>query len=532
MWRIRSARSSTASSSTAVILAAILATAAGSAAAQVIDTVIVENANIFDERDRSLAARWANALHVTTSPWVVRRTILLRAGEPYDSALVVESARALRRLGVFRFVAIDTLRVESRLAARVRTADGWSTRPTLSFAVTSGDATWAVGLREANLLGTAIGAGARYRSTPDRDGLELDFFNPHFLARHGMLELHYANYSDGRRLEWAAGKPFRETITPWALTTDGLDARQRILVFRGGALDSTVERVVTVAAVRGGVALTATPRDVFRVWGSLAWRREDFLPDTAGARAPYSTFLTAGAGMEAVRVRLRTIEGFNSYARSEDVDLSQVLRVGVWVAPSSGGYPSERAGAGPEVAGQLSTVWRGGFSLLRAAGRGIWTSAGLDSGRVEGAITLASQNLPRQTIILHGEGGAAEAPAPGGEFDLWLNGRGPRLFGAHAFTGTRRSWIVLEDRFLVQSDWLGLIGVGLAPFVEWGGAWYADETPRTGGNAGLALRLGANRSVRGSTFELAGGWRFGVGWEDRRWALTVRTGYRFAAPEP
>jgi len=532
MWRIRSARSCTASSSTVAILLAIVAAAAGSAAAQVIDTVIVENANVFDERDRSIGARWANALHVTTNPWVVRRTILLRSGEPYDSALVVESARALRRLGVFRFVAIDTLRVDGRLATRVRTADGWSTRPTVSFAVTSGDATWAVGLREANLLGTAIGAGARYRRTPDRDGLELDFLNPHFLARHTTLELHYANYSDGRRLEWAAGRPFRETITPWAVTTDGLDARQRILVFRSGVLDSTVERLVTVAAITGGVALTATPRDVFRVWGSIAWRREDFRPDTAGAPVAYSTFVTAGAGMEAVRVRLRTIEQFNSYARSEDIDLSQMLRVGLWITPSGWGYPSARAGAGPDVAGQLSTVWRGGFGLLRATGRGIWTSAGLDSGRVEAGLTLASKNLPRQTLILHGEGGAAEAPAPGGEFDLWLSGRGPRLFGAHAFTGTRRAWIVLEDRVLVHNDWLGLIGVGIAPFVEWGGAWYADETPRTGGNAGLALRLGANRSVRGSTFELAGGWRFGAGWQDRRWALTVRTAYRFAAPEP
>lgn len=528
---MRCDRSSTASSSRGPTLAAVLVLVACPLAAQTIDTVIVESANIFDERDRTLPARWANALHVTTSPWVVRRTILLRPGEPYDSARAVESARALRSLGIFRSVALDTLRLDGRLAVRVRTADGWSTRPTLSFAVTDGDATWAVGLRESNLLGTAIRAGARYYDTPDRYGLEFDFLNPHFLTRNTTIALRYADYSDGRRVAWNAGRPFRETVSPWSVATDGLDARERVLVFRAGTLDSAVQRFVTVVALRGGLALTATPRDFVRVWGAALWRREDFRADTTTAAPAYSTFWTAGAGLELAHVRLRTIEHFNTYARSEDLDLSQMLRVGVWIAPSGWGYPAGRAGVGPEASGQVSTVWRGGFGLLRAGGRGIWTGAGLDSGRVEGMLTLASQNLPAQTLILHAEAGAAEAPAPGGEYDLWVSRRGPRLFGAHVFTGTRRVWLLLEDRVLVHDDWLGLMGVGLAPFVEWGGAWYPDEAKRSGGNAGLSLRIGATRSSRGSTFELAGGWRFGTGWIDRRWAMTIRSAFRFAVPE-
>ena len=513
----------------AVALALLAATRL---AGQTVDTVIVENANIFDERDRRSVARWANALHVTTSPWVIRRTILLRAGAPYDSARAIESARARRALGVFRAVGIDTVRVGGRLGVRVRTADGWSTRPSFRFSATDGDATWALGARESNFLGTAIALGLQYRRTPDRGGLELDFVNPHFLTRNAILGLGLRDYTDGRRAEWVGGRPFRETVAPWALETYGEDGRERMLVFREEVLASTDRRYRTLVGVRGGFALTATTRNVVRLWGSALWRREDYAPDTAHATPGRSVSVSAGAGLEAIHVRLRVLERFDSYARSEDIDLSQLLRVGVWAAPRAWGYPGDRAGVGPTFAGQLSTVWRRGFGVLRARGWGVFTGAGLDSGRVEGALTIASQFLPRQTLILHAEGGAAENPAPGGQYDLWDTRRGPRLFGAHVFTGTRRAWAVLEDRIVVADDWLGLMGVGVATFVEWGGAWYAADPRRLGGNAGLALRIGPTRSARASTVEIAGGWRFGTGWDAKRWALAVRTAFRFADLDP
>jgi hypothetical protein len=514
------------------VAVAIVLLGATRLAGQTVDTIIVDNANIFEERDQRTIARWANALHVTTSPWVIRRTILLRAGTPYDSARVMESARALRELGVFRSVGIDTLRVDSRLAVRVRTADGWSTRPSFRFSATDGDATWALGARESNLLGTAVSLGLHYRSTPDRAGLELDFLNPHFLARHLILGLGYRDYTDGRRTEWVGGRPFRETVAPWALETWGEDGRERMLVYREGVLAATARRYRTVVGLRGGIALTATTRNVVRVWGSAMWRREDYAPDTAGAVPGYSTFVSAGVGLEAVHVRLRVVERFDSYARHEDVDLSQVLRVGAWIAPAAWGYTGDRAGISPTLAGQLSTVWHRGFAVLRLRGWGVFAPAGLDSGRVEASATVASQFLPRQTLLLHGEGGVAERPAPGGQYDLFETRRGPRLFGAHVFAGTRRTWVVLEDRVVIADDWLGLVGVGLAPFVEWGGAWYASDPSRHGGNAGLALRMGPTRSAQATTIEIAGGWRFGSGWDDKRWALSVRTATRFAELGP
>lgn len=115
-------------------------------------------------------------------------------------------------------------------------------------------------------------------------------------------------------------------------------------------------------------------------------------------------------------------------------------------------------------------------------------------------------------------------PKPGAEFDLWFDQRGPRLYGAHAFTGTRMTWLAFEDRILVAEDLWGMVGLGLAPFVDYGGAWYENEGARVGGDVGLALRFGPTRAVRGDAGELAVGYRFGAG---TGWAIALRRGFNF-----
>jgi hypothetical protein len=497
--------------------------------AQTIDTVVILNANVFDDGqvdEFGFLARAANALHIKTRASVIRRSLLLDAGDAYDSARVAESERALRALSVFRYVVLDTARVRGRLALVAATGDGWTTKPQANFSTAGGDATWEVGIVEDNLLGTATTLTVGYRKTPDRGAVVLRYLSPHFLLRRASLFLEYLDRSDGRRGGWRYGVPFYQTAARRALWFWGEAADENVLVFRDGELDTTVTRVALRVGLSGGVALRATSRGYTRLWGTVAWRREDFV-DTTASVVPRSVFGGAGVGVELGHVRFRVLEQFNSYARREDVNLSQVLRLGVWAAPRAWGYEGSRAGIGPEVRGQLSTVWRRGFAVLRGAAQGGFGSAGLDSGRVRASVTVADQTLPRQTWILFAEGGVAERPKYGDEFDPWIEGRGPRLFGAHAFTGTRMAWGALENRILVDDEVAGLFGVGLAPFLDWGGAWYADEPPRYGGNIGLALRLGPTRSVRAEAGEIAVGYRFGEGWGSRRWAVSVRKGFVF-----
>src|SRR5206468_5867475 len=209
-------------------------------------------------------ARLANRLHTRTRAGIIRSTLLVNPGDRYDSARVAESERALRNLFVFSRVRIDTTRLDGRLALRVATADGWSTKPQIGYSSAGGDVSWLAGLVEENLLGTATSLTAVYNKTPDRSIFDLGYLNPHFVGRRARLQGEYASKSDGKRGVWFVGVPFYETAARAALATDGEAASERVLVFWDSALYTTVERRALRLGVTAGFAPHATSRDYVR----------------------------------------------------------------------------------------------------------------------------------------------------------------------------------------------------------------------------------------------------------------------------
>jgi hypothetical protein len=216
--------------------------------------------------------------------------------------------------------------------------------------------------------------------------------------------------------------------------------------------------------------------------------------------------------------------GYAGFAREEDVDLGTTVRVGLQLAPKVFGY--ERNGLGPEVSGRVGARIPSGFAYIDAVANGLYTGAGLDSGAVQLAGTVVLQAGARHVGVLHVEGGWLKDPVPGEEFDLGL-GSGPRAFGSHAFTGNRSVFATAEYRYTVVDDLWGMVGLGLAGFVDHGGAWYAGSRRRLGWDAGVGLRVGASRSsdTPALRFDLAR--RFANDVEGAGWVVTVGKGFAF-----
>ena len=502
----------------------------GGRLAPVIDTIIVVNHNIFATGDRapSFLAGLINALHRTTRAGVIRRTILFEPGMRYDSAQVVESERLLRDLGVFRDIKFDTLRVGDRLALRVTTGDGWSTSLNLGYSTTAGSVSWLMSATERNLLGTATALSVALHHNPDRNNLSFLYQNAAFLSRRTALNLEYDDLSDGRRTVWSYGQGFYQTASRFAVQDSGEAAHNRVLMFRNNRLSAAYQRKVLISTNTVGWAPLATSRDYLRLTLSSVIRREDY-QDTVLSLPPspqvfprhlYGSF---GIAAEASHVRYAQIVHFNSFGRHEDLDLSQTAGVGLWAGPKVLGYGAH-AGVAPQAHFQLSGAWPGGFVSLRGQALGMYTRSGIDSGRVTTALTAVTTSIPSQTLIVHAEAGAVTGTAPGGEFDLWRDGNGPRLYGAHVFTGSRMTWIAVDDRITLASEVWGLFGLGIAPFYDWGGAWYGVQAPNTAADAGVALRVGPTRSIGGDVIELAVGYRWGPAGAGGRWAATLGTG--------
>ncbi len=499
-------------------------------AAQADDTlraVVLDRRDIFDPEERGFVPRVGNALHIQTRPATIRRELLFRAGEPFDSARIAESERNLRALGVFRRVVIDTIRTDSGLVAHVVTKDGWSTQADWRFRSTGGEVAFTIGLVEDNLLGTASSAAVRYRKTPDRSLVTLAFRRPRLFAGAVGLGAVWEDRSDGRLSGLALEQPFYSLTSTIGFRVEGEDRDERILQFFDGADEArdTLTHRFSLGRASVAWALRASSEGYLRFGVMGQVRREDFRPESS--TAPLEKTITGAIGpyITLNRANFLVTRGVAGFAREEDVDLGLTVRLGLLAAPAVFGY--ERGGIGPQLNARAGGRVPGGFGYLEALANGLYDSEGLDSGSVQLAATAVLQPAANHVGILHVEGGWLKDPVPGAEFDLGL-GIGPRAFQSHAFTGDRGYFGTAEYRVTVLQDFLGMIGLGVAGFVDYGGAWYAGSPKRTGWDAGLGLRLGASRSTDTDALRFDLARRFGNDAEGPGWVLVIGKGFLFS----
>jgi hypothetical protein len=495
--------------------------------APIIDTVVIQRQDVFDSIEAGpWLTRTANKLHVVTNEGVVRNEFLFHAGEPYDSARIAETARNLRSLGIFREVAIDTVRIDSALAVRVITKDAWSTRLNISFRSSGNQAAWALGVNEGNVLGTASQALVQYRQDPDRSSWQLGFARSRLIARTIGLAALYYDISDGRAASLLVAAPFYSQETRWGAGVSGQYFSGRVFRFTNGqsVASDTLERRLGLLRLEGAYAPIAGPEGFLRVGLTGDLKRDDFVPEAFVGPIPSTITGTLGPFLHASRAQFLVTRNFVSFGQEEDVDISSTIRATVYVAPHAFGYAQD--GVGPALFASTGFRLPFGFVIASGRGSGLFSSAGLDSGSAVLAGTIALQPGLRHLLLLHGDGGWQKNPTPGQEFDLGL-GIGPRAFPAHAFTGDRAFYTTAEYRWTAVSEWLKVMAVGLAGFADYGGAWFHDATRRTGTDFGLGLRLGPSRVAREPPLRLDLAYRLANDVESKGWIFVIQKGFPF-----
>jgi hypothetical protein len=267
------------------------------------------------------------------------------------------------------------------------------------------------------------------------------------------------------------------------------------------------------------MALRANARGYLRLGVSGQVRRDDYAEESAVDTLGKTVTGAVGAFLQWRRARFFVSTGLQGFGREEDVDLGTSVGVGFNLTPKGFGYPEDGIVPAIGIRSGFGRIDR--FLQLYANASGRFTSAGLDSGSVHLAGTAFLQPWRRHLLVLHGAHGWQRRPAPGAEFDLGL-GLGPRGYRQHSFTGDRAFFTMAEYRYTVSEEFLRLSAIGLAGFVEYGGAWYKGDERRTGWDVGLGLRFGITRSptirttrldvlYRGKTGADKGGWTYSLG---------------------
>lgn len=497
----------------------------------VVDSIAIITENVFspEEARKTGIFRVANGLRFKTQHWVVAREVLLKVGQPYDSLLAEETERNLRQLGLFRQADVDTARVDGRLVVTVHTRDAWSTQPLIQLSLAS-DGTWTgrFGLTESNLLGTGNLGHVAWRKEVDRDGLEFATELRRVAGSDVNVGGRYYNLSDGNFGDWFVGDPWRAFSDRHAVVYRGEAAARQALRYRveSSTVTDTTRYWRDTYAHRlvAGVATRATPRAYTRIGILGEYRSQKYvlLSDTSQA-VPDTIQGFVGVFGEYRRSQFLVTRFLNGFA-TEDIDLSESLALGLTLAPTAFGFP--KTGLGPSLSMQAGSPLGDGFVHGRLQANGLFNSAGLDSGRVVLRVTIAQKPGVRHATVLHARAGMMENPPPGGEFDLGFEFP-PRSWSPHSFVGTRTLWGTVEHRWFPFDQILSLAGLGLAGFLDYGGAWYADQSPRWGGAVGIGLRTGWSRSLVADTGRIDIGYRFGQDVTGSRWVVSFGGGWIF-----
>jgi hypothetical protein len=472
--------------------------------------------------------RLANALHADTRAFVIRRELLFAAGEPYDTARVKESERNLRALGFFRAVEIDSVRTDSGLIVRVRTADAWTTSASVAVRTSGTQSSVDLALSEANFLGTGAVAALGYVNDPDRSSILLAVDAPRVIRHRIGVGASYLDRSDGRAASLSVRFPFVSLVSRAGASLSAQFFDGRVLRFAGGrqtAVDSLRRRF---EIVRGEVAWasTASRRGYVRIGLAGQIRRDDFTPQAFPDPVPRTVTAASGPFVSVRRPRFIVVRNVNTVGRVEDVELGVQLRGSLLAAPRAWGY--ERDGVGASVGIVLGQRIPSGFAFLQAGANALRTGAGTDSATAHASTTVVLQRTDRHLFVGYASIGALKNPQPGAEFDLGL-GYLLRAFPAHSFTGDRYYSLTGEYRWLIWPRLLGLVGVGVAAFADHAGAWFQGFPRRTGSEAGAGLRFASIREA-GTVWRLDLSRRLAHDTNRAAWVVSLGRGFVFQTP--
>ena len=494
--------------------------------APVIRNIVIDRAEVFDsaEAKRFWGFGLVNVLHARTRLYVIRRELLFAAGEPYDTASANESARNLRALAIFRDVWIDTVTTDSGVTVHVRTTDGWTTN--LGFGLRTSGTQHVINafVQETNLLGTRTIATLGYENDPDRTTVLFGFDTPRLIANRVGIGASYSRLSDGHAAGATLNAPFfslssrRGGFLAWGLF-DG-----RVLHYEAGDPfpKDSAHRQNAILRAEGAVALDASPRGYFRLGFTGRVLRDDFGVQGSTTTLPRTITVAVGPYVAARRPRYIQVHNYEAMGRVEDVDLGPSVRTDVLLAPSAWGY--DRNGLGGRLAASVGARVPAGFAQAGATLSGLHSSTGVDSSSVEASLLTVVQPNASHLLVGRIAGGKLDNPPFGSEYDLGL-GYAVRAFPAHAFTGDRYYLANGEYRYLVLPRFMGLFGLGIAGFVDHGGAWFDGMERRTGTDAGFGFRIGSIRSAGSIVGRLDFAYRFATDVEQGGWVVSLGRGF-------
>jgi outer membrane protein assembly factor BamA len=497
---------------------------------RVIGTITVKVIDVFGEKDAGGFYRAANNLKINTREVVIRRELVIKEGDDFSELAVRESERNLRTLPFLRTAFITTREKNGIVDVLVEVQDAWTFLPQLNFSTGSGATNRSFVITDSNIGGFGKRLELGYADEDGRSRTQGIVEDLRFFGTRNRLFGAYLDREDGEIARFEFGRPFRTLLdeSSWGVTISDENTIGRLFrngderyifrqkhqdlelryTFATGKPTETLWRYTVGYDYMDGNFSQANQRDYddLNLNPAVVSNDPSLLPENRRFSGPM-------VGVQMVEGDFIARNYIDRFDRVVDYNLGNEGALSVTFA-------SEVLGSLNDAfifSGQRSRGWRIGEDAFARGEIGLASRLG-DNGlenslyrtEVKAYQVLGPKYLGKRFIGKHTL--AANFVLEYGE-DLdrdreLLVGADNSLRGyeAKTFTGNKRWSLNLEDRIHLYEDLLKLVSVGLAGFVDVGGATSEPLghlfTNDMFGDVGFGLRLAFPRSTGGRVLRL------------------------------
>lgn len=465
---------------------------------------------------------------------IVRRELLLREGDAYDSVLAQESERNLRALQVFGGVLVRPHFVtDSTMDLLLETTDQWTTEGSLRLGGGGGAYQFSLGVEEKNFLGRGQKVELTYEKSDLRVKRSASFYDRRFLALPASLFLVGETRSDGHYYLMETARPLYSSKDKWGLGLHMLSSSDRLRFFEGGE-ERFFFRLKTKEM---GASAQRSWGKLFKRVGSLGYSITQntskgpfyfsladtlFKPGQFGYTAPEPRVHAFSGGLSLYFNRYAEERYLDNFGNVEDVRTGETAAFEYVMALKLFGSSLTRH----EAAVSAGTTRKTGQHFLHTSlgNRTTFLADRWEGTLWEGRWRYYWQWKEKQTAALRLDVSSLTGEARIGQFVLGGES-GLRGYDARSFSGSRVVLGTMEQR-IFGPNLFSLLGLGGVAFVDVGEAWKKGEDFKISelkSDWGVGLRLGLVKSSQFRIVRLDWARPFGPG----GWVFSFGTGMSF-----
>ncbi len=471
-----------------------------------IGKIIVNTNDVFDldnPKEKTIAHKLVNKLHLQTKPYVIRKQLLFVSGDPFQFRKLSETERKLRSRRYIKSAEVRPLEVcGNQVTIEVSTRDNWSLTPSLSFSRSGGNNRSGIAIKEHNLFGLGKSLSLNYKKGVERSSKFLSFEDYQLLGTRKTLLLGYQDNSDGKGYDLDLSLPFYELDSKksWGISAHNL--RQENTLYEATEKQNVITIRENKYSVFYGWSAHRKENSVTRFKVGWTADKTDYLKaDKAIANLPHR-IRESYPWVELTKLEENYIEktNFKTMGKIEDISLGKRITLGAGLLLK--GFASDsnqirlmgRYSNGIEISkNKLGFITLDASSYLGKGylqGETVSIKGELDHFNLKGndlrfaaSFHFSNNQKPEEQFLLGGDTG--------------LRGY-PRAFQ----TGNKLALLQAEKRF--HFDWypLHLAKFGAVMFADAGTAWGNGKKARILADVGIGLRMIPTRSSSSKTLHL------------------------------